>query len=450
MSTQPIIQIKNINHYYGKGQLRKQILFDISLKIYPGEIVIMSGPSGSGKTTLLTLIGGLRSVQEGSLQVLGQELSGVSNRLLENVRKQIGFIFQAHNLLGSLTANQNVQMSLVLNDAIAMEEAQERSQAILEQVGLQKQIHSYPHQLSGGQKQRVAIARALVNRPQLILADEPTAALDKASGRDVVELMQKLAKQQNCTILLVTHDNRILDIADRIVHLEDGRLASPTKQAILDIEITTTSLVKAKKEELSRKIQELTIPQFLSLLQKLKEEFEQVLQAMDILSEQMLEANIEEVIRALALKIAQIMAADRATIFVVDEVKNQLWAKVVPNENEEALEIFLPMNGSITGYVATKGESMNVTDAQNDPRFYREIDRVTGYHTRNILCLPMFNSTNRVFAVVLLTNKLGDTSFDANDESQFCELTTPLSVILEGSLSVLEQYRSRVIQNLQL
>ncbi|MGV0103602.1 hypothetical protein NSTCB13_02217 [Nostoc sp. DSM 114160] len=165
MSTEPIIVIENLNHYYGKGQLRKQILFDISLKIYPGEIVIMSGPSGSGKTTLLTLIGGLRSVQEGSLQVLGHELSKASNRLLENVRKQIGFIFQAHNLLGSLTANQNVQMSLVLNDAIAMEEAQERSQAILEQVGLQKRIHSYPHQLSGGQKQRVAIARALVNRP---------------------------------------------------------------------------------------------------------------------------------------------------------------------------------------------------------------------------------------------------------------------------------------------
>ncbi|MDZ8029576.1 ATP-binding cassette domain-containing protein [Nostoc sp. DedSLP04] len=439
MSNEPIIVIKNLNHYYGKGQLRKQILFDISLKIYPGEIVIMSGPSGSGKTTLLTLIGGLRSVQEGSLQILGHELSKASNRLLENVRKQIGFIFQAHNLLGSLTANQNVQMSLVLNDAIAMEEAQERSQAILEQVGLQKRIHSYPHQLSGGQKQRVAIARALVNRPQLILADEPTAALDKASGRDVVELMQKLAKQQNCTILLVTHDNRILDIADRIVHLEDGRLASPTEQAILDIESTTTSLVKAKKEELSRTLEELTIPQFLSLLQKLKEEFEQVLQAMNILSEQMLKANIEEVIRALAWKIAQIMGADRATIFVVDREKNQLWSKVSRSENEEAVEIFLPMNDSISGYVATTGESVNITDVQQNPQFYREIDRATGYHTCNILCLPMFNSKNQVFAVVVLTNKLGGSPFDANDERLLRELTAPLSVILEGTLSVLQQ-----------
>ncbi|MEB3177987.1 MAG: DevA family ABC transporter ATP-binding protein [Nostocaceae cyanobacterium] len=223
MSPEPVIAIKNLNHYYGKGSLKKQILFDVSLEIYPGEIVIMTGPSGSGKTTLLTLIGGLRSVQEGSLQFLGQELRGANQRKLVQMRRKIGYIFQAHNLLEFLTARQNVQMSVELKN-ISQHLAIAKSVAMLQAVGLGDRINYYPDNLSGGQKQRVAIARALVNHPPLVLADEPTAALDKKSGRDVVELMQSLAKEQGTTILLVTHDNRILDIADRIVEMEDGYL----------------------------------------------------------------------------------------------------------------------------------------------------------------------------------------------------------------------------------
>ena len=221
---EPVIAIKNLNHYYGKGTLRKQILFDINLEIYSGEIVIMTGPSGSGKTTLLSLIGGLRSVQEGSLKFLGEELVGVSQNKLVQMRRNIGYIFQAHNLLGFLTAKQNVQMAVELNDNISQTEAVAKSKAMLGSVGLEERVDYYPDNLSGGQKQRIAIARALVNRPPLVLADEPTAALDKQSGRDVVEIMQSLAKNQGTTILLVTHDNRILDIADRIVEMEDGLL----------------------------------------------------------------------------------------------------------------------------------------------------------------------------------------------------------------------------------
>ncbi|BAZ37625.1 putative phytochrome sensor protein [Calothrix sp. NIES-4101] len=179
-----------------------------------------------GKTTLLTLIGGLRSVQEGSLEVFGQELQGASNAFLEQVRQQMGFIFQSHNLLSSLTALENVQMALVLQDISSMKVARKIAREILEAVGLGEHIHAYPAQLSGGQKQRVAIARALVNQPKIILADEPTSALDKVSGRNIIELIQELARKQNCTILLVTHDNRILDIADRILNLEDGYLSS--------------------------------------------------------------------------------------------------------------------------------------------------------------------------------------------------------------------------------
>lgn len=221
---QSIVSIRNLNHYFGKRALRKQVIFNINLEIKPGEIVIMTGQSGSGKTTLLSLMGGLRSVQEGNLRVLGQELKGANENQLVVVRRQIGYIFQAHNLLQFMTARQNVQMSVELHENISARQARAKSEAILKAVGLGGRVNYYPHNLSGGQKQRVAIARALVSRPKLVLADEPTAALDSKTGREVVDLMQHLAQEQQCAILLVTHDNRILDIADRILHMEDGHL----------------------------------------------------------------------------------------------------------------------------------------------------------------------------------------------------------------------------------
>ena len=188
----------------------------------------MTGPSGSGKTTLLSLIGALRSVQNGSLQELNQELYGASEEQLVQIRRHIGYIFQAHNLLPFLTARENVQMSIELHENISKKQAIAKSEAILKEVGLGERINYYPDNLSGGQKQRVAIARALVGHPSIVLADEPTAALDKKTGRDIVNLMQILAKEQHCTILLVTHDDRILDIADRVIHMEDGRLDTTT------------------------------------------------------------------------------------------------------------------------------------------------------------------------------------------------------------------------------
>ncbi len=223
---QPIIAIENVSHYFGTGRLRKQILFDVTTIVEPGEVVIMTGPSGSGKTTLLTLIGALRATQSGSLKVLGQELRGGSEHKLVELRRNIGYIFQAHNLLNSLRAWQNVQMSIELHPDIPASESRARAEAMLEAVGLADWATQYPSELSGGQKQRVAIARALVCNPKLVLADEPTAALDKKSGRDVVEIMHDLAKKQGSAIVLVTHDNRILDVADRIIHMEDGRLSS--------------------------------------------------------------------------------------------------------------------------------------------------------------------------------------------------------------------------------
>ncbi|MEL7068187.1 MAG: DevA family ABC transporter ATP-binding protein [Cyanobacteria bacterium J06581_3] len=231
MANQPVIQVNHLDHYFGSGQLRKQALFDIDLEISAGEIVIMTGPSGSGKTTLLTLMGGLRSSQSGSLVVLGKELCGASQGALVKARRNNGYIFQAHNLHGSLSALDNVQMGLEVHGLWDRQARRQQAKEMLEHVGLGDRIDYLPENLSGGQKQRVAIARALVSNPKIVLADEPTAALDKKSGRDVVEIMHDLAKEQGCTILLVTHDNRILDIADRIVYMEDGRLATQPELA---------------------------------------------------------------------------------------------------------------------------------------------------------------------------------------------------------------------------
>jgi putative ABC transport system ATP-binding protein len=229
------VRVQGLNHYFGEGELRKQALFENNLEVRRGEIVIMTGPSGSGKTTLLTLIGSLRTVQEGSLQVLGNELNGADRDLIVRLRKELGFIFQAHNLFESLTAFQNVNMAAELV-GLDPSIAEGRIKSLLTRLGLGQRIHYKPKSLSGGQKQRVAIARGLVHKPKLVLADEPTAALDEKSGREVVTLFQELARDEGCTIIMVTHDNRILDVADRIVNMVDGRIKS-------DVAVQETSVI---------------------------------------------------------------------------------------------------------------------------------------------------------------------------------------------------------------
>jgi putative ABC transport system ATP-binding protein len=217
------VKVSHLNHYFGEGELRTQALHDNMFEVRRGEIVIMTGPSGSGKTTLLTLIGTLRTVQEGSLKVLGNELNGATPDLINQIRKEIGFIFQAHNLFGSLTAFQNVNMAAELA-GMPKAAARDRITELLTRLDLGKRIDYKPKKLSGGQKQRIAVARGLVHRPKLVLADEPTAALDRVTGRAVVTLFQEMAREEGCSIIIVTHDDRILDVADRLVKMEDGRI----------------------------------------------------------------------------------------------------------------------------------------------------------------------------------------------------------------------------------
>lgn len=227
----PVISLRHVNHWFGSGDSRKHALRDISLDIHAGEIVICTGPSGSGKTTLLTMLGGLRSCQDGSLRILGQELHGASKEELAKLRLNVGFIFQAHNLMMFLNARRNVRLSLELHDRYLNENLDQLAAEMLERVGLGDRVDYFPANLSGGQRQRVAIARALVSRPRIVLGDEPTAALDKESGRTVVELMKELADREGTTIIMVTHDNKILDVADRIIIVEDGALAGPEAEA---------------------------------------------------------------------------------------------------------------------------------------------------------------------------------------------------------------------------
>jgi putative ABC transport system ATP-binding protein len=230
-SNEPIISLKHVNHWFGSGEERKHALKDISLDIYPGQIIICTGPSGSGKTTLLTMLGGLRSCQDGSLRILGQELFGASKEQLAQLRLNVGFIFQAHNLMMFLNARRNVRLSLELHDKYYGQDMDKMATSMLEKVGLGERVDYFPANLSGGQRQRVAIARALVSQPKILLGDEPTAALDKESGRTVINLMKEMAEKEKTTIIMVTHDNKILDVADRIILVEEGELASSEKEA---------------------------------------------------------------------------------------------------------------------------------------------------------------------------------------------------------------------------
>jgi len=432
----PLVVLERLNHSFGEGSLRRQILFDINVEIQAGEIVILTGPSGGGKTTLLSLIGGLRSVQEGSLQVLGQQLNGATEAALVSVRKQIGYVFQAHNLLDSLTALQNVQMALRLQPGYAeysRKQAQGVCMEILGAVGLAERAHHLTRELSGGQKQRVAIARALVNNPQIILADEPTASLDRQSGRDIVNILQRLAKQHGCTVFLVTHDNRILDIADRLLNLEDGRLVSFTDAVTTNTRQLLAMLAEQnRKGQLVRHVKDLTVIQFAQLLERTTGEFQQLLHVTEVSHSDAFETMLDQVLEAFTLKVGQILHADRATLFLVDAAKGELWSKVAQSDGERPLEIRMPIAAGIAGQVATTGEARNITDVYDEPLFNRDVDTRTGYRTRSMLCVPIANSKQRVFAVAQLLNKNGGEPFDRDDERRLREFAASIGVVLES------------------
>ena len=433
MPGEPAIIVEHVNHYYGSGALRKQILFDVSTEIRSGEIVILTGPSGSGKTTLLTLIGALRSAQEGSLRVLGQELRGTSQRTLQRVRKKIGYIFQAHNLLPALSARQNVDMSVQLDASRAEGADGTQASAMLESVGLGDRIHHYPEQLSGGQRQRVAIARALVSRPRIILADEPTASLDKQSGREVVELMQRLARQQSVTVLLVTHDARILDIADRIISLEDGRIQSFTESVASDTRRLMELLASTNRRgDLLRRVGEMPVEEFAPFLQEVTGEAQKFLEVTELASSEAFQSMLDQALEAFTLKLGSVLQAERATLFLVDRQSHELWSKVAQGDGERPLEVRIPLDSGIAGQVAASGKVLNVEDAYDHPLFDRSVDERTGFRTRSMLCAPIRNRRGDVFAVAQLLNRRAADRFDEDDEQRLRDFADSIGVLLEA------------------
>lgn len=424
------IKVERLNHFFGKGSLRKQILFDVTTEIPVGEIVIVTGPSGSGKTTLLTLVGALRSAQQGSVQVLGEELRDAGAATLEKVRRKIGFIFQQHNLLGALSAVQNVELGLRASQKTNASSLNKRARNMLEAVGLAERMHYRPEQLSGGQRQRVAIARALVAEPAILLADEPTASLDKESGREVVERMKVLAKEHGTTILLVTHDNRILDIADRIVHLEDGRLSTFTDAVIANNELMMGTLARSgNKKPAGAKVADLDEAGFRQLLSQMTEQSQHFLRATAMSNDVAFQSLLEQDLFAFTRKLTQLLNADRSSLFIVDRKNQTLWLRVTDNLPEK--EVRIPINSGIAGAVVTSGEAIRVDDAYADSRFNPAVDKQLGYLTKSILCLPVKNSQGNVFAVAQLLNRRDGQPFDEQDEKRYKEFLESIGLVLE-------------------
>jgi putative ABC transport system ATP-binding protein len=432
MSAVPPVVVESLDHFYGKGALRRQILFDVSATIPAGEIIIVTGPSGSGKTTLLTLIGALRAAQAGSVRILGEELCGANKATLEKVRRRIGFIFQQHNLLAALTATENVELGLRATGRHSRSELRRRAREMLEAVGLGTHVDKRAHQMSGGQRQRVAIARALVGNPAIVLADEPTASLDKASGREVVDRMQALAREQGATILIVTHDNRILDVADRILHLEDGRISTFTEAVIANTQHMMGLLAgSASKEPLEQRVAQMDEATFRRTLAELTQQSQRFLEATAMARDQAYQSMLEQALRVFTRRVGELLNAERASLFLVDRARSELVLRVAqdvaPGET-----VRIPMGSGIAGAAASSGRPVLVADAYQDPRFNRDVDAKTGFRTRSVLCLPLHDRSGDVFAVTQLLNRRDGAPFDAADEKRYADFAASLGVLLES------------------
>ena len=227
----PIMPVEHVTRRFGRGGTEVVAVQDVSLSVAPGEVVLIMGPSGSGKTTLLSMLGGLLQPSDGRIRIGDDVLTELDERHLPDVRlHHIGFIFQDFNLLSALTCLDNVAMVGQLN-GMSRKESRQRAKVLLEQLGLGHRLNFLPEKLSGGEKQRVAIARALVNQPDIILADEPTANLDSHHGQETMRLLRNIAKEENRSVIIVSHDQRIKDIADRVLWLEDGEFKNKVEMS---------------------------------------------------------------------------------------------------------------------------------------------------------------------------------------------------------------------------
>ena len=420
MSAAPIV-IEHVDHWYGEGPLRRQVLFDVSAVIRPGEIVILSGPSGSGKTTLLTLIGALRSTQAGSLRVFDRELRGANERVLTEVRRGIGYVFQAHNLLDALTAQQNVEMGLQLHGEWSAAERAKRARELLADVGLEPHAERHPGELSGGERQRVAIARALAAAPRILLADEPTASLDRETGREIVSLIQRLARVHEVTVVLVTHDSRILDVADRILALEDGRLSSFMSAVTQDTRHVFRLLARdIRQGELVRRVREIEPNRCLELLEQVTEETRALVEMVDLVQSEAFDSMLAQVLEAFAVKAGEVVAAERTRLFLVDDEHHELFT-LAPAEGERPRETRVPIGRGSVGRAAESGLPASVSA---EPELEADV--------RHALAIPFVDSRSHVFAVLELARGPSGKDFDSQDSSRLEALARSLAAALEA------------------
>jgi len=390
-SRSPVLSLRNVSYSYATAAGRRQVLRNVSADVWPGEIVLMVGPSGAGKTTMLTLAGALRSVESGSLITLQRELSGATPEEQIQVRRKIGFIFQRHNLLAYLSVLDNVQTALQPLD-YPYAEAREACAAMLRAVGLGEYLHSRPDNLSGGQQQRVAIARALVRKPELVLADEPTASLDSTSGREIVELLRELARAQGCTIVLVTHDSRILDLADRCLRLEDGILSSYASALTSDSAHMLTALSGFRdSEELGWFWSEMDAGQFLDALRKLRVEATQFLNVMDFGADDSLAEWVDALLQSVLRKVATILSAEYGSIRTTGDSQFRLVAISVgtPQEGTPLTMEIRDRDASLIGMVEFQSGTTGDGFTEADRRHLRDFEKGFGLllemcmHTKN-------------------------------------------------------------------
>lgn len=322
-------------------------------------------------------------------------------------------------------------MALLMQSSLGRREVRRKASAMLEAVGLGPRMHEHPSRLSGGQRQRVAVARALVTEPRIVLADEPTAALDKQSGREVIDLMQNLARAHGATIMLVTHDNRILDVADRILHLEDGRLQTFTDAVIANNRHMMHLLAADRRKAVLEFVEDMPAADFTALLQEVTAESRRFLDSTQLATDEAFRSMLDRALRAFTRKLGTILDAERASLFLVDPERGELWLTVAKEADEDVTELRVPAASGIAGYVARTAETVRVDDAYADPRFSPEMDRRTGFRTRTVMCVPLLDAQGEVFAVSQLLNRRDGKPFDREDERRFTEFLRPIAVMLE-------------------
>ena len=230
MTIKPVLEAVDIVKDLGEGAAMVRAVKGVSLSLVPGELTLLMGPSGSGKTTLLSILGCIMAPTSGTVMINGQSTAGLSPEQLAKIRRDhLGFIFQSYNLFPTLNAIENVRIALDVRGVTGFD-ATSRAEEVLRDVGLGHRLMNYPGNLSGGEQQRVAVARAIASSPSIVLADEPTAALDSENGHAVMALLSRIAKEQNRSVLAVTHDPRTLSYADRVVRIEDGKIVGEERR----------------------------------------------------------------------------------------------------------------------------------------------------------------------------------------------------------------------------